>query len=198
MGRQYQTWIGRLRHRACVLIGRCSRDQAGTTAIEFGMIGVPFVTLLFGTLSAGLYFFTNFAMATGLSMASRAILTGQFQQQTGSYNGATTLQAQESVFRSALCSKLPAYINCSQIVIMAQSNNTFSGISQPACAVGGALITQSTANTTFSVGSASSVVLVTACYAWSLVGVPFLKVGDLSNGSFLIQTSVVFRTEPYT
>ena len=195
---QCETWVARLQRRTSALIGRCSRDQQGVTPVEFAMVGVPFVMMLFGTLSAGLYFFTNFAMSTALSMAARAIVTGQFQQQTGSYNGASTLQSQESVFRSAMCSKLPAYINCSQIVIMAQSNNTFSGISQPACAVGGAMINQSTANNTFSVGGASSVVLVTACYAWSLVGLPFLNVGDLNNGSFLIQTSVVFRTEPYT
>jgi len=190
--------INAARRRVLQLIGRCSRNDAGSTAIEFAMIGVPFVMMLFGTLSCGLYFFTNFTMATGLSAASRAIITGQFQQETGSYNGANTLQLQESVFRSALCSKLPGFINCSQIVLMAQSNNTFSGITQPACAVSGVMTTQATANQTFNVGSSSSVVLVTACYAWNPMGaLSFLKLGDLNSGAFLIQTSVVFRTEPY-
>ena len=94
--------------------------------------------------------------------------------------------------------KLPPYIDCSRIVILAQSNNNFSGISRPQCAIGGVMVTQSIANSTFTTGGASAVVLVTACYPWNISGrLPFLNIGNLSDGSFLIQTSVVFRTEPY-
>ena len=60
----------------------------------------------------------------------------------------------------------------------------------------GATICETRADTTQqAVGVA---VLVTACYEWDLAKkLPFLLMGDLSNGSALIQASSVFRTEPY-
>ena len=40
--------------------------------------------------------------------------------------------------------------------------------------------------------------LVTVCYPWEFGGkLPFFKIGNLSDGSLLMQASVAFRTEPY-
>ena len=50
----------------------------------------------------------------------------------------------------------------------------------------------------FDAGGASSVVLVTVCYPWSFGGsLPFIGLGNLNDGSLLIQASVAFRTEPF-
>ena len=41
-------------------------------------------------------------------------------------------------------------------------------------------------------------VLVTVCYPWKFGGkLPIFKVGNLSDGSLLMQASAAFRTEPY-
>jgi Flp pilus assembly protein TadG len=190
--------ITRARQRANAALRRLRGNEAGATAIEFGILGFPFALLLFGTMSAGLYFFTNVTMASALSDAARGMRIGQFQQSGGAYSGATTLQQKEQVFLSIMCSKLPPYVDCSKIVILAQSNANFGGISPPMCASDGVMVTQDSANLTFATGAASAVVLVTACYPWSVSGhLPFLNLGNLSDGSFLIQTSVVFRSEPY-
>jgi Flp pilus assembly protein TadG len=190
--------ITQARQRVHALLRRWRGNEAGATAIEFGILGAPFVTLLFGTMSAGLYFFTNVTMASALTDASRGMRTGQFQEASGAYDGASTLLQKEQVFMSIMCSKLPPYVDCSKIVIHAQSNANFGSITPPVCAEGGVMIPQSAANLDFATGGASAVVLVTACYPWSITGhLPFLNLGNLSDGSFLIQTSVVFRTEPY-
>ena len=77
-----------------------------------------------------------------------------------------------------------------------QSSANFSGISAPSCATNGSLVNNAT--TTFSAGASSSVVLVTFCYSMSLLNVPFFgSKGGLSDGSYLVQASVAFRTEPY-
>ena len=50
----------------------------------------------------------------------------------------------------------------------------------------------------FNTGAASSVVLVTVCYPWEFGGkLPLFKMGNLNDGSLLMQASVAFRTEPY-
>jgi Flp pilus assembly protein TadG len=189
----------RVRNCASRLARRFSKNESGFTAVEFAIVSVPFFLLLIGAMSVSLYFFTTSTMAAAMTSASRAILTGQFQQSTGAYSGASTLAQQEAVFKSALCSKLPTYVTCGNIVILAQATNTFGGISRPSCATNGVITTQTAANTSFNVGGSSSVVLMTACYPWTFGGhLPFFNIGDLQGGAFLIQTSVIFRTEPYT
>jgi hypothetical protein len=77
-----------------------------------------------------------------------------------------------------------------------QSNASFGGIVEPRCATNGVMVDQTAA--TFDTGNASSVVLVTVCYPWEFGGkLPFVKIGNLTNGAVLLQASVAFRTEPY-
>ena len=41
-------------------------------------------------------------------------------------------------------------------------------------------------------------VLVTGCYQWKFGGsLPFFKIGNMADGSYLIQASATFRTEPF-
>jgi Flp pilus assembly protein TadG len=198
MASQFKASVLRVRNRASRLTRCFARNEAGFTAIEYAIICVPFFFLLIGAMSVSLYFFTCSTIANAMSSAARGVLTGQFQQSIGAYSGASTLQQQEAVFKSALCSKLPAYVTCGNIIILAQANNTFGGISQPSCATNGVITTQTAANTLFNVGGSSSVVLMTACYPWSFGGhLPYFPIGDLNGGAFLIQSSVIFRTEPY-
>jgi Flp pilus assembly protein TadG len=183
--------------RAYVRLLSWRKDEAGLTAVEFAMVSMPFVMLLFGIISVCLFFFTQFTMENAVWQAGRTIRTGQYQQGTGIYSGLTTDEDRKAAFKAALCAKAPSYIDCSKAIVMVQSNSGgFGSISQPACATGGAMIDASKAQ--FNPGGASSVVLVTVCYPWSFGGkLPFLATSDLSDGSLLIQASVTFRTEPF-
>jgi len=174
------------------------KNNRGTTAIEFGLLVVPFIAFVFGIFSFSLFFFTEATLTNALTDASRSLRTGQFQTSTGAYSGTSGIGSQVAVLQAAMCKELPAEIKCNQIVLMAQSTDSFSSITQPVCAINGNLISQSTANQTFNAGTASSVVLLTACYPWSLgPSLPFLPTANLKNGAFLIQTSVVLQVEPY-
>jgi hypothetical protein len=52
--------------------------------------------------------------------------------------------------------------------------------------------------TTFQPGEADVVVLIWVCYEWSLASkIPYLNLGNMSNGSRLIQAATTFRTEPF-
>lgn len=185
------------RVRAWRVIRRWRGDESGTTAIEFAIVALPFVMLLFGLMTVCLFYFTNFTLENAAWQAARAIRTGQLQQGTGSYSGVVTLEDRKNAFKAALCSKAPTFLNCSgKAVVIVQANTSFGGITKPNCSVNGSMINQSAAG--FDTGSASSVVLITVCYPWEFGNkLPFFKLGNLVNGARLMQASVAFRTEPY-
>ncbi|NJO32651.1 MAG: pilus assembly protein [Rhodospirillales bacterium] len=176
---------------------RWQADQSGFTAVEFAIVAMPFLMLLFGTISVCLFYFTNFTLENAVWQASRGIRTGQFQQGEGSYSGITSDEDRKKAFKQALCAKAPPYIDCNKVVVLAQSNSGgFGSITQPVCATDGTMVDQSKAE--FNPGGASSVVLITACYPWGFGGnLPFFALNNMKDGSLLMQASVAFRTEPY-
>ncbi len=183
--------------RPWALPRRWRRDDSGATAVEFAIVALPFMMLMFGIMTVCLYFFTNFSLENAAWAAARAVRTGQLQQGKGAYSGVMTLEDRKNAFKAALCSKAPSFLHCSsRVVVIVQSNTSFGGIVEPQCAVNGTLINQSAA--AFDTGGASSVVLITVCYPWEFANqLPFLKFGTLNNGAALMQASVTFRTEPY-
>ena len=191
VNRVRQLWV-----RAQGALGALRSDNRGFTAVEFAIVAMPFIMLLFGILSICLYFFTTFTLENAVWQASRAIRTGQFQQSQGAYSGMVTLDDRKIAFKQALCAKAPAFIDCTKAAVIVQSNTSFGGIVAPQCSQEGTVISPAAAG--FDTGGASSVVLVTVCYPWSFGGqLPFIRLGNLSDGALLIQASVAFRTEPY-
>src|ERR1700731_3956318 len=85
---------------------RCWRaflaDRQGATAVEFSLVAVPFIGLLFGILQTFLVFFAQQLLETLVKQSSRLILTGQAQAQSLS----------PSQFASVVCSNLPILFNC--------------------------------------------------------------------------------------
>jgi Flp pilus assembly protein TadG len=177
--------------------------EDGFTAVEFAMISVPFLMLIFGILGVCLYFFTVFSMEQAVASATREIRTGAMQNGTGSYAGLSTPAELQNKFREKICAKAPAYIknNCTGTVrVLVQSSASFGGMGEPSCLGGsGAMKTDAEAAATFTPGGSSSVVFATACISYTLWKIiPFFpKPNQLPDGNSLIQASTTFRTEPY-
>jgi Flp pilus assembly protein TadG len=173
------------------------RDTGGATAVEFAIVSFPFIALLFGILSVALFFFTNFSIENAVWQASRDIRTGAFQKSASSYADPALWKA---AFKQSVCGRAPAYVDCAnKLRVLVQSRSGFGEIVQPQCRdSAGALVDEATANASFDPGGASSVVLITACFEWAFGGkLPFIRVGNMSNGSRMIQASAALRTEPY-
>jgi Flp pilus assembly protein TadG len=187
----------RARARAKLLTRRLRSDERGFAAVEFAIVALPFLLLLVGLISISLYFFTNFTMESAVLNAARAIRTGQLQQGQGAYSGLSTNEDKRAAFKAIMCSKAPTFLDCAnRAVVLVQSSSSFGGIVEPNCASNGSMVNQSSTN--FNPGAASSVVLVTVCYAWKFGGqLPIFKISNLSDGSMLMQASAAFRTEPY-
>lgn len=173
-----------------------SKDRKGTTAIEFGLVALPFFLFAFGIMLVGMKYFTENALEHAVEAAARDIRTGQAQK-----DGKTL-----SEFRTMVCEEASSYISCdSKLVVHVQSADQWSNIIPTPCLTGGALTPQTGVGgdpLENSSGGAEAVVLVTACYEWDMTQVFKLggigdAIGDMSNGSSLVQAVATFRTEPY-
>ena len=165
------------------------RDNRGSLAIEFAAVSLPFLMLLFGTIAAGLYYFTTFSLENAVEQASRQIRTGQAQ-----LANMTTTQ-----FKADVCARATSILDCNQYLrVNVIEYGNFASVSPPSCLdSNGNLIPDP--NNGAVPGSAERVVLVIACYEWTLAGVlPFLKLGKMNNGSAMIQAATTFRTEPFS
>src|SRR5436190_19372346 len=105
------------------LLRRWRREESGATAIEFGIIALPFVLLLFGLVSVCLYYFADFSMENATWQAARAVRTGQLQQSTGAYAGLVTNADRQKALKKVFCDKAFLFTDCtSKAVVIVQSN----------------------------------------------------------------------------
>lgn len=90
------------------------RDEKGSTAVEFGLVGLLFIATLVGTMTMAqiLYFGQKLDYAT--EQASRQVLIGTTQKQQSS-NPATP--ASLASFTQALCGYLSAAMSCSDVIV---------------------------------------------------------------------------------
>jgi len=111
--------------------------QSGATAIEFGMVALPFVLLLFGILSVCLYFFTTFTLENAVWHAARAIRTGQVQQSQGDYAAATTNDDRTKLCKQDDVRQGAELLHClGKAVAIFQRDANFGSIDEPKCGRG--------------------------------------------------------------
>lgn len=181
---------------------RFTKDDTGTTAIEFAMVIGPFLFLLFGIISVGFYFFVTFSLEHAVETASRVIRTGQAQDSSG---GKTPLTG--TTFKAKICESLPPFMACGtttdKIRVNVQTYTGYGSVSAPSCVDNaGALIP--TASQVYAPGGTSSIVLVGVCYEWelskSMASIPYWiapQSARMTNGSTLIQAATTFTNEPF-
>ena len=187
-------------------LGQLRRNEDGTTAVELGLIVFPFTMMLFGILAVCMYFFSVFTSEQAVWSASRDMRTGVYQNaSTAAYQNAgqpKTGDDLKAAFKQQICSRVQSFIDCTndvRVLVQARSQFDSTGIVAPSCTDGtGAMVSDANAMSNFNAGDASTVVIVTACVRWRLASqMPFLKFGNMSDGSRLIQASASFRTEPW-
>lgn len=178
---------------------RFGRDESGTTAVEFGLIALPFTAVLVGMMMVCVYYFKVLEVENAVYQSSRDLRVGNLQQGLGAYNGLSG-DALKDAFKAAMCNRMANAGDCAtNMRVMVQARSDFASIVEPNCKDGsGNLISNTTANSNWDAGAASSVVVVTGCYQWSFGGpMPFLNIGSMPSGNYLIQASYAARTEPY-
>jgi Flp pilus assembly protein TadG len=166
---------------------RFARGQDGAAAVEFALVALPFLALLFAILESALVFFASQTLETAASDASRLIMTGQAQ--TAGYSQAD--------FKTAVCNALAGGLfDCSNgVYVDVETYTSFSAINTASPIVNGQL---NTSNLNYLPGGPGDIVMVRLYYQWPIyVSLLGDTLSNLNGGSRLLVATSVFRNEPY-
>lgn len=179
-------------------LSRFRRNSNGSTAVEFGIVAMPFFALLFAIIETALVFFAGQALETGVADASRLIMTGQAQQSdwgSGSPGTASTLAQKMKEFRCQICDKAGALIDCNDIKFDVRKADTFAGAQAGVTPDEGAVDTSGFA---FAPGGPGDIMVIRAVYEYPLY-VPLMNaaLSNLDGGKRLLVGTATFRNEPF-
>jgi Flp pilus assembly protein TadG len=165
-----------------------ARHQGGSAAVEFALILVPFLALMFGIMQTALVFFADQTLETAVADSARLILTGQAQSQG----------MDATKFKNAVCARVYGLFNCqSGIYVDVQKYSSFGGITySPPIDGSGHLVTSGFG---YNPGGPGDIVVVTLYYQWPIY-FTLMDFGSLSNmagGNRLLVATAAFRNEPY-
>ena len=65
------------------IMSRWGRDESGVTAVEFALVGLPFLIMVIGIIEMSLMFTSQSLLEASTSQAARQIRTGAVQQGGG-------------------------------------------------------------------------------------------------------------------
>lgn len=176
------------RFRLRRLLARFKRERSGSAAIEFAVLALPFVALLFAITELGMIYMIDTSLSYATISEARKIRTCQLPPTT------TAAQFKVDVCNDNALSWLGAV--CSgNIQVDSETYQTF----QKTNTASNPLATGAYVQPAFSVGNANAIILVRTYYPWTLVA-PGLDglVAQMSNGQFMIQAASTFRNEPCT
>lgn len=168
-----------------------TKDDKGSTAIEFALVAIPFFILVVGLIGISYNFFVQNSLENSMSRTSRLIRTGEAQAADWTIND----------YKNRICQS--ALIDCTQFQVFVATSTTWQGVQPISCVNnnGQANVNSTPAGTKIAdlAGGASQIVVITGCYRWTLTkDLPLIKLGNLSDGSTMMQTLTAFRAEPYT
>lgn len=192
------------RLRNCLwVLRRFYRAGEGATAVEFGLLGLPFLALICACLENGLVYWEQEILQQAVVDAGRQIYTGQFQTTNAGITNSTTLIAN---FRSAICTMPNGAVrltifNCANVRVSVTQAASFSGASTVSPVAIDSSTHISDWNPSFqgyTCAGASAIMIVQAA-----VDVPVFfpllgsTVATLPNKRRVLQAATVFKVEPY-
>lgn len=171
------------------LVRRFMRRQDGAAAVEFALVALPFLALIFAILETALVFFAGQSLDAAAAEAGRLIMTGQAQ--TGGFD--------QAAFKNAVCQDISGLFDCKNGVYV--DVRTYSDFSASTTAVNTSPIQSGKFDPTkvqYNAGGPGDIVVVTLYYEWPIyVTLLGNHLDNLSDGKRLLVATSVFRNEPY-
>ena len=159
-------------------VRRLHQDDDGATAVEFAIVSTPFLMFIFALVGCAIYFFMMNSVEKGMDQSSRLIRTGQ-----------------------KICDGAGNWINCNKLQIFVSHYPDWGSVAPEPCIKDNVVIQNpAPGNDLIAIysGGASDIVIVTACYEWEFTSkLPLFKLGNMTDGSMMMQTATAFRSEPY-
>ena len=168
------------------LARRFIRQDDGSAAIEFGMVALPFLALVFAIMETSIVFFAGQTLETAAADSARLVMTGQAQNQGFS----------QAKFKEEVCKRIFGLFNCAEgLQVDVRTYSSFASIdsSKPIDANGNLVN-----NFTYNPGGPGEIVVVRLLYQFpvyvSLLG---LNLSDMAGSKRLIMATSAFRNEPF-
>ncbi len=156
------------------------------TAVEFGIVCLPFLSIILAGLQISIVFFAGQALESFTENAGRSILVGASQQQN-------LTQAQ---YKASLCAALPSLFSCSNLYIDVTTVTSFtaSNLNLPQLTFDGSGNVTNTWQ--YNLGSSDSIVVLRILYQWPVFVLPdAVSFANQTNGSRLLMATAVFQNE---
>lgn len=180
------------------LIARFRRARGGATVVEFALVAFPFFALVTGILDTAMLFWASQTLDDALADAARTVQTGQFQ---GANAGVTDPAMALENLRKELCRANGAerwtLFKCADVkldVRVYESVGAGKAIAplDPQTRDWSPDFGKSYAN-----ARASTIVVVQAAVKYPSFTLTFPMTAAFADGSRLLQSVQVFRTEPF-
>jgi Flp pilus assembly protein TadG len=191
-------WLRRLLSPAVRRGQAFGRDQAGVTAVEFGLLALPFFTIVMAILETSLIFLAGQILDSAVHDSSRLVRTGQAQNRSPAYT--------PEDFRDAICAGLYEMFDCDvaddklrvSVTVLADFSAATLGYPVKTGEDCDDEECDWTLVDDYDPGDGGDVVLVQAYYKWpTIVRLPGFNLQTLPDGSRLLGASRVFRNEPF-
>ena len=171
------------RRRRLAIVRRFCRREEGAAAVEFALVMVPFLTLMFVILETALVFFAEQTLETAAQDSARLIMTGQ------------AANFDEATFKNAVCARIVAMFNCSNgMYVDVKTYSSTDSISN-----GVSLNSSGKPVTGYQTSGPNSLVVVRLIYQWP-ISVPLVQqfLENSTGHTRLLVATVAFKNEPYT
>jgi Flp pilus assembly protein TadG len=164
---------------------RLASQEDGSAAVEFGLVAMPFLALVFAIIETALVFFATQVLETAASDSARLIMTGQAQTQGLS----------KDTFKAQVCSKIYGLFDCQGGVhVDVQTFASFGGVNLQSPLDGSGAL--DTGSFKYAPGGPGDIVVVRLAYQWP-VFVSMLGLSNMAGKNRLMMATAAFRNEPY-
>ena len=189
--------------RAQELLTHFLNGKTGTTAVEFGLLALPFLGLVTACLENALVYWQQELLQEAVVEAGRQLYTGKFQTAN---SGATDMAALAAKFRSSICTQSNGaprltIFDCSTVRVSVTQADTLAGAVpvSPTSIDAKGVITWNPQFQSYVCAGASAIMVVQAAVDMPAY-FPLLgsSASRLSTGRRIIQAATVFKAEPYT
>lgn len=167
------------------LFRRFRREGRGVVAIEFAILALPFIMMIFAVLETALVFLGELTLDQAVERVARIVRTGEAQT-----SGMT-----EAQFRQALCNEVSMLMNCSGLSIDLRTYPNYASLPSAPPKKNGDLDTTGFA---YAPGGANTIIALRVFYKWPIfTDIMRASLSDMRDGSHLITATAAFKTEPY-
>jgi len=184
-------------------VARLCRERSGATAVEFGLVALPFLAMVGACLENGLVAWEQEIIQQAVVEAGRQMYTGSFQTANAGTTDAATLLGR---FRTAICTQpsgIPrvTIFNCANVRVSITPAGSYAGATpvSPVVINSNGISDWNPNFQSYTCGGASSIMVIQAAVDIP-VFFPFLgaATANLPNQRRVLQAATVFKIEPYT